>query len=73
MALITPQTLARRDSDRLPDPSYVAELTALLELTEDWPRELAARFLLSSNWLRDRGAATAGGLLWLGPRWGVSR
>jgi hypothetical protein len=43
-----------------PDPRDVAELTRLFGLMRDFPSdEQRARYLLSSNWLRDRGAEAA--------------
>jgi hypothetical protein len=43
-----------------PDPDDVAELTRLLGLMRDFPSdEQRARFLLTSNWLRERGAEAA--------------
>lgn len=43
-----------------PDPGDVEALTELLNLMADFPsNEQRARYLLSSNWLRDRGAAAA--------------
>lgn len=43
-----------------PDPDDVTALTELLELLDGYATtEQRARYLLSSNWLRDRGAAAA--------------
>lgn len=43
-----------------PDLEDVAQLTALLDLMADFPsNEQRARYLLTSNWLRERGAAAA--------------
>jgi hypothetical protein len=43
-----------------PDPRDVEQVTALLGLMRDFPSdEQRARFLLTSNWLRERGAAAA--------------
>jgi hypothetical protein len=43
-----------------PDPSDVAALTDLFDLMASFPsNEQRARYLLSSNWMRDRGAAAA--------------
>jgi hypothetical protein len=43
-----------------PDPADVAELTRLLGLMREFPSdEQRARYLLTSNWLRERGAAAA--------------
>lgn len=45
---------------RLPEASDVAALTALLDMMANFPsNEQRARYLLSSNWMRDRGAAAA--------------
>jgi hypothetical protein len=43
-----------------PDPRDVAELTRLFGLMRDFPSdEQRARYLLSSNWIRERGAEAA--------------
>jgi hypothetical protein len=43
-----------------PDPRDVAELTRLFGLMRDFPSdEQRARYLLTSNWLRERGAEAA--------------
>lgn len=43
-----------------PEPGDVATLTELLDLLTDFPsNEQRARFLLTCNWMRDRGAAAA--------------
>lgn len=43
-----------------PHPADVAELTQLLDLMCDFPsNEQRARYLLSSNWMRERGVAAA--------------
>jgi hypothetical protein len=43
-----------------PDPRDVAELTRLLGLMRDFPSdEQRARYLLTSNWMRERGAEAA--------------
>jgi hypothetical protein len=43
-----------------PDAGDVAELTRLLGLMRDFPSdEQRARYLLTSNWLRERGAEAA--------------
>jgi hypothetical protein len=43
-----------------PDPRDVEQVTALLALMRDFPSdEQRARYLLTSNWLRERGAAAA--------------
>ena len=44
---------------RGPDPRDVEQLTYLLDLTRDFTTEQRARYLLSSDWLRDRGAQAA--------------
>lgn len=43
-----------------PDPRDVQQLTALLDLISDFPsNEQRARYLLTCNWMRDRGALAA--------------
>jgi hypothetical protein len=43
-----------------PDLDDVVELTRLLDLMRDFPsNEQRARYLLTSNWLRERGAEAA--------------
>lgn len=43
-----------------PDQSDVDALRVLLDLMADFPdNDQRARYLLSSNWMRDRGAAAA--------------
>ena len=45
---------------RGPHPTDVAALTELLDLMVDFPsNEQRARYLLTCNWMRDRGAAAA--------------
>jgi hypothetical protein len=43
-----------------PQEQHVADLTALLDLMENFTsNEQRARYLLSSNWMREHGAAAA--------------
>lgn len=47
-----------------PDGGHVRELTELLDLLSGFSsNEQRARYLLSSNWMRDHGAAAAGARL----------
>lgn len=56
----TSQRMTARREARHPDPADVDALRDLLELTEGFAdNDQRARYLLSSNWLRDRGAAAA--------------